>query len=56
MKIRFSPRESALLIACALSDGLATKKSPIGMDEPAVGPFSHEAPDEFRCAEGTNTS
>ena len=55
VKIRFWPRARALLIACASSEGLAMKKSSIGIDEPGVEPPSQSAPAELCSAAGTKT-
>ena len=38
-----------------LSDGVAMKKSVIGMLRPAVSPSAHETPLVFVCADGTRT-
>ncbi len=52
---RFLPRASCWLMTCAESDGLATKKSPIGSVRPGVMPPAHVTPRvPFRAA-GTRT-
>src|SRR2546423_13705604 len=53
--MRFLPRDSALLIDRMLSDGLAMKKSSIGIERPGVAPFAQVVPRESNCASGTKT-
>src|SRR3954447_13005718 len=53
--MRLFPCDNALLIACTLSPGFATKNCSIGIDVPAVGPLSHDVPLELRRTPGTNT-
>ena len=55
VKMRFRPLDRALLIACALSEGLAMKKSSIEIDEPGVGPLPHVVPTASCCTAGTKT-
>src|SRR3954452_21546520 len=55
VKSRFLPRSSARLMSCALSDGLAMKKSEIGIARPGVWPAAHVVPREAVCAAGTKT-
>src|SRR5690242_9248859 len=55
VKIRFWPCASALLIACTLSLGFATKNRSIGIDVPAAGPLAHVVPDESWRTAGTKT-
>src|SRR3954447_14989957 len=51
----FLPFDSALSIAWMLSEGLAMKKSSIGIDRPGVAPFAQVVPRESNCAPGTKT-
>src|SRR5436190_3416216 len=53
--MRFLPFDSALLIDWMLSDGLAMKKSSIGIERPRVAPFAQVVPRESNCASGTKT-
>src|SRR5450759_17799 len=55
VKIRFWPSASALLIAWALSEGLAIKKVAIGIEWPGVWPPVHVAPEELNWTSGTKT-
>src|SRR3954451_951335 len=52
---RFRPSARASLIASTVSDGLAMKKSEMGIGGPGVGPLPHVVPDESCCADGTKT-
>ena len=52
VKIRFWPRASTLLIACASSLGLAMKNSSMGIDVPGVGPPLHVVPMELLLRRG----
>src|SRR3979409_2050454 len=55
VRIKFLPSANAKLILKTLSVGLAMKKSEIGIDEPAAGPFAQVTPEECRCNTGPKT-
>ena len=55
VRSRCRPRASWLLISCAESVGLATKKSVSGIVRPGVMPFAQVMPRESRCADGART-
>jgi hypothetical protein len=55
VKNRLQPCASAALICAAVSDGVATKKSLIGIDVPGVEPLAQLGPDALVRSDGANT-